>query len=643
MQFKESGSMVAHLDTLPKLLYRNSEVLGDSRAFRKKNFGIWQIGTWKDYYENVKYFSLGLISLGLEAGDRVAIIGDNDPQWYWAELATQSARGVPVGIFQDCALPEVKYIVDNCGAKYVIARDQEQVDKLLSLREELPDVHTVIYWDDKGLWLYDDPQLKSFERVQDLGREYERSHPGIFEENVSGGHGEDIAFLAYTSGTTGMPKGAPITHHAFLSYADHWSFFYPPGTIQHTLSSIPPAWFPEQCLGITIPIVVGSVIHFAEAAETVDADRREVAPNLFGGPPRTWETVARHIQSSIIDAGLINRIIYHLFLPIGHKFADLNYERKKPDLFWKTLYKIADLTTFRPLKDKLGLLRVRCSLQAGGFLGPATIRFFHALGLELKQLYALTEGGMICYHREHDIKYETVGQPVRDVNLRISDEGEVLIKSDMVFSGYYMADEAAQSKLRHGWLYTGDAGFFDDDGQFIISDRVDALMELAQGKKFSPSFIESRLRLSPYIKEVLALGGNDKPYVTCIVDIDFDNVSRWAEMRKIPYTTLVDLSQKPQVYQLIKDDVVKLNRNLPAEAKVRRFVNLHKEFDADEADITRTRKVRRTYMEARYASFVDALYGDIPEIMLEAEVKYRDGRTGKITTIIKVNTVIDEG
>ncbi|MDY6910941.1 MAG: AMP-binding protein [Chloroflexota bacterium] len=625
-------------DTLPKIIQSNYRKYGDRRvALREKEFGIWKRYTWQDCYQNVKHFSLGLVSLGLQPKDKVAIIGDNGPQWLWAELATQAAGGIVVGIFTDCGSSEVQYMTEHSEARFIVARDQEQVDKFLSLKNELPNIEKVIYWDPKGLWDYDDPLMLSFDEVLNLGKDYEKRHSDAFEQNVNNGKGDDIGFLLYTSGTTSLPKGAMISYNSAITYALNWFIYNPPDMDSPYVSTIPPAWMAEQWHGVIIPMMSGASVNFPEAAATAESDQREMGPGFFAAPSRMWEVMARHIQAMIVDAGFGNRLMYNLGLSIGYKIADMEYEGKSPGLFWKVLRKLADWAVFRPLKDKHGLLKTKSTMQVGGFLSPTIFRFFRALDIKLVQGYGLTEGGLVCIHREGDIKYETVGEPCAGVQIRLTDEGETMIKSAMVFNGYWKDTKSTSEKLENGWFHTGDAGTFDDDGHFTVIDRVDDLMELVGGQKFSPSFIESRLRFSPYVKDVMSVGGKDKPFLTCLIDIDFENVSRWAERRKLNYTTLVDLSQKSEVYELIRKDVEKLNKKLPEAAKVRRFVNLHKEFDADEAELTRTRKVRRAYMETRYQDLIDALYGEALELELEAEVKYRDGRMGTIKTVVKVN------
>lgn len=638
--------------TLPKLLRQNYDKYGDKKvAMRVKEFGIWQTYTWKDYYEKVKYFSLGLISLGLERGDKVSILGENKPEWYWAELATQAAGGVIVGIFTDCMINEVKYYVEHSDSKIVIAHDQEQVDKFLTpykdsegnehppLKDELPLLKKVIYWDPKGVWNYDDPILMSFNEVIELGKEYDKLHPDLFEANIERGSGEDIAIFCYTSGTTGLPKAAMLKHGAVIQAGESWWNVDKWRDNEQYVSFLPPAWITEQGLGIAGSLVSGMEISFPEEPETVQENIREIGAQVMFWGPRNWESVNRLIQAKIIDTTAFNRFLYHLFLPVGYKITDLRSARKKPNLIWQFLYFLAHSMVFRDLKDKVGLSKIRMAYTAAAPISPDIIRFFRAIGVNIKQLYGGSEQGLVTLHRGDDVRPETSGPVMPGVGVKLSEDGEIIIKGENLFSGYYKSPEATGEKLKGGWYYSGDFGHITEDGHLIVMDRMSDLRELSGGQKFSPQYAEIRLRFSPYIKDVLTIGGGDKAYVTCIINIDIDNVGRWAETRRIPYTTFTDLSQKPEVIGLIRKDIERINRNLPEWARIKKFTNLHREFDADEAELTRTRKIKRTFVEERYKELIDALYSGASEMSVEAPITYRDGRKGTITTAIKINSV----
>ncbi|HIE17458.1 MAG TPA: long-chain fatty acid--CoA ligase [Dehalococcoidia bacterium] len=626
--------------TLPKLLKQNYEKYGGKKvAMRVKEFGIWQTYTWKDYYQKVKHFSLGLISLGLEAGDKVAILGENKPQWYWAELAVQAAGGVVIGIFTDCMPHEVKFYVEHSDSKFVIAHDQEQVDKLLQIKEELPLLKKVIYWDPKGVWNYEDPILISFDKVIELGKEYEEHHPGVFEENVERGSGEDLAVFCYTSGTTGLPKAAMLKHNAAIQAGRSWWNVDRWREDEQYVSFLPPAWITEQGLGIAGSLVSGMEVSFPEEPETVQENIREIGAQILFWGPRNWESVNRLIQAKIIDTTWFNRFLYHLFLPVGYKVTDLQAARHKVNWFWRLLYSVAQWMVFRDLRDKVGLSKIRAAYTAAAPISPDVIRFFRAIGVNIKQLYGGSEQGLVTLHRGDDVRPETSGPVMPGVEVRLSEDGEIIVKGENLFSGYYKSPEATQEKLKSGWYYTGDFGHITEDGHLIVMDRMSDLRQLSGGQMFSPQYAEIRLRFSPYIKDALAVGAEDKAYVSAIVNIDIDNVGRWAEARRIAYTTFTDLSQKPEVIDLIRKEIQRINRTLPEWARIKKFANLHREFDADEAELTRTRKIKRTFVEERYKDLIDAIYSGAVEMAVEAPITYRDGRKGTIKTAIKINSV----
>lgn len=628
-------------DTFPKLLKRCYEKYGDRKvAMRKKDFGIWQAYTWKDYYEKVKYFSLGMISMGLQTGDKVSILGENDPEWYWANLAIQAAGGIVVGIFVDCMPPEVKYYAENSDSTFILAHDQEQVDKVLKIKDELPLIKKVIYWDPKGLWSYEEPFLMSFNQVLEIGKEYEKDHPHLFEENVEKGKGEDIALTLYTSGTTGLPKGAMITHSNVLSIArsitavDNWDEDY------NYVSCLPPAWVTEHALGVGGALLVGSSVSFPEDPETVQEDIRDIGPTIVMYSPRLWESYARTVQARIIDTGWLKRSCYNLFMPVAYKMADLEMDKKKPNLLWRLVYFLGEWVVYRPLKDKLGMLGIKHAWTGGAAISPDIIRFFRGIGVNIKDGYGTSESGVaLTGARGREAKIGTSGPPREGCELRISEDGELLVRGVGLFKGYYRKPEATKEKIKDGWFYTGDFCHIDEDGELVVIDRMEDLRELSTGNRFSPQYYEIRLRFSPYIKDVLIIGNENVDYISAIINIDIENVGRWAEAHHIPYTTFSDLSQKPDVIELVKKEVQRVSKRLPQEIRVKRFVNLHKEFDPDEAELTRTRKLRRIFVEERFKEIIDALYSGKEEIRLQSPVIYQDGRAGMIENVLKVCTV----
>jgi len=628
-----------NFDTIPKLIRRNYERWSQRTAMSMKHLGVWQRYSWAEYYEKVKYFSLGLISLGLKPGDVVCIIGDNEPEWFWGEFATQAAGGIVTGIFVDSIPSEVKYIAEHSGAKFAIVNDQEQTDKFLEIKDELPLLKKVIYWDPKGLRNYDDPILTSFAEVIRLGREYEKEHPGLFEENLEKGKGSDIAFIYYTSGTTGLPKGAVLTHQALINTARAFLDRYPLNENDDLISNFPAAWVGDSFFATIPHLLSGARLNFPEEPETIAEDTREVGPHFVIYGPRQWESLVSEIQVKMFDAHPLKRFVYNLFLPVGYKMADFRFENKKPSLFWRALYGIAYLCLFRALKDRLGLSRVRFAVTGSSVLSLDTFRLIHAIGIELRQNYGSTEAGLISSHGKGEIKFESVGRPALGTEVRITDEGELWVRSNCLFNGYHKDDKKTAETLVNGWCRTGDAVNIDEDGHLLFIDRLEHMGQLSSGIKYAPQYVEGRLRFSPYIKDAMVIGGKDKDFVSAIINIDFAMVGKWAERNHIPYTTFVDLSQKEEVANLIQKDLVRVNSYLPEPARVRRFVLLHKEFDADEAELTRTRKLRREFMAERYKELIQAIYSNGREVKVEAPVTYRDGRKGVVSTSIKVRDI----
>jgi len=626
-------------DTIPQILRNNYQKYGQQTAMCMKQFGIWQRYTWQDCYEKVKYFSLGLISLGLKPGDVMCIIGDNEPEWFWGEFAAQAAGGIATGAFVDSIPSEVKYIATHSSAKFALVNDQEQTDKFLEIKEELPLLKKVIYWDPKGLRNYDDATLISFNEVIDLGKEYGKTNPGLFEQNVEKGEPDDSAFIYYTSGTTGLPKGALLTHRALITTAQDFIIRYPVDASDDLISNFPAAWVGDSFFATIPHLLTGARLNFPEEPETIAEDTREVGPSFVIYGPRQWESLVSEIQAKMMDANPLKRFGYHLFLPVGHKVADSTLENEKPNIFWRLLYRIAHYLLFRPLKDRLGLSKVRFAITGSSVLSLDTFRLIHAIGVELRQNYASTEAGFISSHGKGEISFVSVGRPAHGVEVRISAEGELLVKSDCMFNGYLGDPEKTATTLIDGWCHTGDAVNIDERGHLLFLDRMEHMGELSSGIKYSPQYIEGRLRFSPYIKDAMVIGGKDKEFVSAVVNIDFVMAGKWAEHHHIPYTTFVDLSQKKEVAELIQKDLVRVNGYLPESARVRRFALLHKEFDPDEAELTRTRKLRRGFMEDRYKDLISAIYGEKDEINVNAQVTYRDGRKGVVTTTLKVRSI----
>jgi long-chain acyl-CoA synthetase len=624
--------------SLPALLVRNAERFGNHRiALREKEFGIWQSVTWQQYLEHVRDFSLGLISSGLKPGEALGIIGDNRPEWVYAELAAQAAGAIPFGIFQDSILSEVAYIIEHSGATMLVAEDQEQVDKILDLKEKLPRLKKIIYTDPKGLWDYEEDLLIEFSQIEKLGRELHQQEPDLFDKNVRAIKDSDLAIVCYTSGTTGNPKGTLLTHGNILSMvaALNEADFKSPE--DQFLSFIPLPWIVEQTMSVFSALYAGYTVNFPEEPESAMADLYEIAPSLVVASPRMWEGISRQVMVKHLDASFLKRFIYNLCLPIGYRWAEFKFEKKEPSLSWKILYWLAYAAMFRALRDRLGFSRVRSAMTGGAALGPDVFRFFHALGVNLKQIYGQTEvAGYSTIHRDGDINFDSVGIPVPAAEISISEPdpegvGEVISRGPGLFQGYLKDEQATQDTIIDGWMHTGDAGYFTDDNHLVIIDRVKDLMHLSSGAKFSPMFIENKLKFCPYIVESVVLG-HEQDYVTAMICIDYKHVGKWAEDHRINYTTYSDLAGKPEVYDLIEREVVRVNSTLPEKARINKFLLLYKELDPDDEELTRTKKIRRGFINEKYVKEISALYSDAGELPIETVIRYQDGKTATLRT-----------
>jgi long-chain acyl-CoA synthetase len=607
---------------------------------RYKHYGIWQPYTWKNYYLSVKHLALGLLSLGFEPGDKVLIIGDNAPQWYYAELAAQANHGASVGLYSELTPTEIKYIGQNAEAKFAVVEDQEQVDKFLEIKDDLPLLKKVIFWSYKGLAHYNNPILIGYRQVLQLGKEYEQENPGRFEQNVENGKAEDICAIVYTSGTTGpVPRGAVHTYKTMRAGAEYHLRLDPWYENDNVLPYLPPAWMTEQWFGIGCHLLSASTLNFAEAPETQQRDMRETEPSIVFYGARVWESQAAMVQARILGADAIKRFAFRLLMPVGYKMADLKYRKQKPSLFLKILYPLANIALFRRIRKSLGLSHTRIAYTTESMLSPDAFRFYHALNLPLKSLYGTTEGGALTGAKNDDIQLETVGPAHPGTDVKITDAGEIIYRQPGVFKGYYQDPEKTAQFLKEGWFCSGDTGFVREDGHIVFLDRLEDFVELASGDELAPQFIESRLKSSPYIKDAWVLAGPERAFASAIIVIDYDNVSRWAGQRRVSYTTFTDLSQKPEVYGLVKMDIHKINHDLSPNARVKKYVNLHKEFDPDEGELTRTRKLRKRFLEDRYRELIHAIYDGKTEVSMRDRLSRGDERTGTIETTININTV----
>lgn len=635
--------------TLPQYFLEKVHQYGNNKvALRQKEFGIWQEYSWLDSYENVKSFALGLLSLGAQRGDKICTVGDNDRQYLWGFIGLHAIGAVQVGLYTDAIPREIAYIATHSDSTFAMAQDQEQCDKMLEIRDQLPEIRRVIYWDDKGLWNYDDPWLISFSEVQEMGREVDESEPDRFETEVMLGQGSDTAVICYTSGTTGLPKGAILSHDNLMTSAIMFHEIDPRYDFDNHISFLPLGWIGELVLGIAPHVYSAIIMNFPEAPETVRDNVREIAPEGILYNSRLWENLVSIVQVRINDSTWINRKLYEYFLPIGYKMADTTMRaNKEAGLKLRFQYRLGDLTVFGPIRNQIGLTNIRTAYTAGSALSPDVMRFFHAMGVNLKQVYGSTEvTGGLTLHRDGDIKFASVGIPASGSQVVIAEDGEILLAGPTIFQGYYKNPEATDDAIWYDengvpFFRTGDAGYIDEDGHLIYLDRVKEMIILSNGERFSPQFIEGRLKFSPYIRDVMAIGDPSRDMVTALIVMDFGNVGNWAERHGLGYTTFVDLSQKPAVYDLIQTAVFEVNENLPPAGRVRRFVLMHKEFDADEEEMTRSRKLRRGVLYDKYGEIVEAMYAGDDQVHVNTTVIYQDGSESAVESSIRIASIED--
>lgn len=625
--------------TIPQILSKQAEVLGDRVAIRKKSLGIWRRVSWKEYLEFVKYVCLGLLHLGLKRGEHVAIIMDNEPEWLFAELGAQAMGAVTMNLFTSSIASEMAVLLNRFEARAVFAQDQEQVDKLLEIRKEIRGVKRVIFIDQTGMSSYDDPWLMSFQDLLKLGRELDEKEPELFQKELWKGSKDDINLMIMTSGTTGIPKLAMFRHRNFTEIALKWIESNPIEVGDNWMSITPPAWIVDQMWGIGVSILSGMVMNFAETFETIQEDFREIGPSITITSSRFWEDLASRIRVRMDESGFIKRKIYEAGLKIGALIVEKELKKEDVPLYLKILRGIFRYIVYRPLLDRIGCLHIKAAITGGHPISPDVIKFFRSIGLNLKHAYGLTEGcGVFQIQPDGEVKLETVGKPLPRTEIRISDGNEVLVKTPSLFAGYYKDEEATRKALEDGWLHTGDAGYIDEDGHLIIIGRKEEIMKLKGGEVFSPDFIEIRLKFSPFIKEAVVVG-EGRDYVSGIICIDFENVGSWAESRMIAYTTYADLSRQRDVEDLILSEVRRINNELPKPMRLKRIVLLYKMLDPDDEELTRTGKVRRKFVYQKYSDLIEAIYDGKEEAELTGKIQYRDGHVGTITTKMRIINV----
>ena len=658
------------MNTFPQLLASLATQRPDEVALQEKRYGIWTPLTWSGYDARVRDFAHGLASLGVKRGEVVAVLGDNRPEWLIAELAAQTLGAAVVGIFPTSLNEELRHILTLARVKIVVAEDQEQVDKLLRLRQEEmtgkdtnghdtrgpdikgPDasgseqdaallVETVIFYDPHGLESYTDPCLRDFTHVEALGRELAAQRPGWLDAQREQCTAEDIAIICTTSGTTSRPKLGELSHANLLAMAEHLTSVDPIGTKDRYVSFLPFAWIGEQMLAVACGLSKGLTISFPDDASTQRADLREIGPNVMFSPPRIWESMLSEVQVRIDEAGWLKRAVFGWGYNVGDKVAGRRVKGERPGLGLGLAYRVANVVALRPVRDQLGLARIKRCYTGGAPLGPDVFRFFHAIGVNLKQIYGQTEiCGIAVVHRDDAIAFNTVGTPIPGTEITFTDGGEILLRSDSVFRGYHRQPEVtAETVDADGWLHTGDAGYLDEAGQLIVIDRAKDVLQTLDGTRFSSAFIENKLKFSPYVEEAVTFfadGVDGAGGMTALITLDPLTVGSWAEHQHLTYTTYTDLASKPDVYDLLAEEVDRANQDLPESIRIQRFVILHKQFDPDDDEITRTRKVRRSVINKRYADIIAALEKDEERVEVHSAITYQDGSIVERTITLRI-------
>ena len=594
--------------TLPILFQNRVKELGEAVALREKKKGLWRRISWNEYYSHVRNFCLGLKSFGLQKGDRVSILGDNCPEWLYADLATQCAGGISVGVYPTNSYVQVKYILDHSQSEFVIVKDQEQADKILMIKDQLPFLEKMIVIDMKGLRKYDDPIITSFRGVEEIGKSIHEKSPSLFQEMIERTKSDDVAIIVYTSGTTGPPKGAMLSHRNITSVLDSFFKVLPISRADSLVSVLPLCHVAERLFSLFIPMKSGSTINFAESIDTLQADMTELSPTIFLTVPRILEKIHSAVTIKMQDAHPVKRWAYYKFLPVGQRVAERKLSKQDVGIFLKIAFFFTYLFVFRPLRNRLGLLQVRECVSGAAPLSKDIMKFFHSIGLMVKEAYGSTEcTGVFSMPVGDDIEIGTAGKPIPGWEYKIASDGEILMKGAGVFTGYFRDEEATRQTKRDGWLYSGDIGEFDEKGNLKITDRKKEILITASGKNIAPSEIENRLKFSPFIKEAIIIG-DKRPYLTALIQIDLDNVADWAQRQGIPFTTFKSLSRDPEVYKLIQGEVDKANQEMSRIEGIKKFVLLEKELDRDDDELTATMKVRREMIEKKYGDLIETLY-----------------------------------
>ncbi|MDX1512164.1 MAG: AMP-binding protein [Gammaproteobacteria bacterium] len=637
-----AGGSDGSLDTFPKLLAENVRRHGDRHAMREKEFGIWQSWTWRELAAEVRALACGLAEIGLKREEKVAIIGDNRPRLYGAMCAVQALGGIPVPMYQDSVAEELQFVVDHAEARFAIAEDQEQVDKLLEIKDRCPKLEQIVYLDPRGMRHYNQGFLHSYKNVQAKGREFDKANPGHYDAAVAKGSGSDVSIILYTSGTTGRPKGVMLTHDNVRITAKAGIDRDGLRQDEEVLAYLPMAWVGDHIFSYGQSYVAGFCVSCPESSATVLHDLREIGPTYFFAPPAIYENLLTTVMIRMEDASALKQKLFHYYMDVAKRVGIPILDGKEVSLTDKLKYLIGGFLIYGPLKNTLGFSRIRIAYTAGEAIGPDIFDFYRSLGVNVKQLYGQTESSVfVTMQPNGEIKPDTVGTPAPGVEIKIADNGEVMYRSPGVFHCYYKNPEAtAETKTEDGWVHTGDAGFFDEDGHLKIIDRAKDVGKLNDGSMFAPKYIENKLKFFPYIKEAVAFG-NQRDYVAAFINIDLEAVGNWAEKRNISYASYQDLAGRKEVIDLIGECVEKVNADLAGDpqlsgSQIQRFLVLHKELDADDGELTRTRKVRRRFVAERYQVLVEALYSGAETCHVETEMTFEDGRKGKIRADVEL-------
>ena len=627
-------------NTLPKLLRRNMKSFARHPGMREKDRGIWQTYSWRDCYGHVHDFALGLAAAGFKRGDKLSVLGDNRARLYWAQLAAQSLGGMSVPLYQDSIARELAFVLEHAEVSVIVAEDQEQIDKVLSLADQLKGLRLVVYEDARGMSSYSHPLLKSFAEVEEAGRAFAKANADYFERELDQGRAEDVALIAYTSGTTGRSKGVLLTHANMIATSESFASVEQVARADNWLCYLPMGWVGDSMFSLSTSLVVAATCNCPESPETVQRDLRELGPSALLAPPRIWENMLTGLQVKATDASPVKRRVYEFFRRLAERHELLKADGKPIPRPLAMGYRIGEFLVYGPVRDQLGLRNAVWCLTGGAPLGADTFRFFRSFGINLKQIYGATEASaLVCLQRNEDADPNTVGRTLPGTEVRIGERGEVEVKGPGVFKGYYKQEDATRDALTpDGWLKTGDAGLFDPRGHLAIIDRAKDVGKLADGTPFAPQFIENKLKFSPYVREAVAFG-DQRAFVAAMISVDQSTAGKWAEQQSLAYTSYMDLVRRPELARLIIEEVAKINATLPDASRVRRIVLLNKELDADDAEITRTRKVRRGFVAEKYAPVIKALYDGAREAEITMDITFEDGRKSQLTSKLVIHDI----